>query len=65
MEKSSEFMIVLLFCTDSDFFGYLYRSQSLSIIIEHWFRTVEIGSESVMNNFEILLIYFMGICDSR
>jgi hypothetical protein len=66
MEKSSEFMTEFSepFCTYTEFFGYLYLSQSLSIIIEHWFRTVEVGSESVINNLEFLLIYFMDICDS-
>ncbi len=52
MEKSSELMTIFSV------------SQSLSITLEHWFRTVGIGSESVINNLEFLLIYFMAICDS-
>jgi hypothetical protein len=66
MEKNSEFMTIFseYFCTDADIFGYLYLSQSLSIILEHWFRTVGMCSVSVIHNLEFSLIYYMDICDS-
>jgi hypothetical protein len=64
MEISSECMTIFseLFCTDTDFSGVLV---SLTVVFYYYRTLVQNCGNSVINNLEFLLMYFMDICDSR